>query len=86
MKVLLKEANAIVFKNSTFDVKPWDWKPESWDPSTHDFYKDHIWKKCQSLQISDQKEIFKVAWIEWQFDELTFWTPWKITITFETID
>ena len=82
MKIILKSVPAVVIKNSTFDVSPPE-KAWDWDPATHEVYKDLIWKKAQSVVISDQKASYKVWWADWKFADLPFWKAWKIVITFE---
>lgn len=82
-KIVLKSVDAVVMKNSEFDVSPWDGKADSWNPESHAIFKDLIGQKAQSVQISDQKEVYKIGWKAWTLDHLKFATKGKIVITFE---
>jgi len=84
-KIILKSSPAVVMKNSTFTVKPAE-KEWDWDPTTHEVYKNFIWQEVQTIQISDQKEIYKIWWKLWSFDNVPFGTPWRLVISFEPID
>jgi hypothetical protein len=81
-RIILKEVDCVVVKNSTFKVNPaqkeWDW-----DPTTHDVYKHYVWWYAQSIQLSDQKDTYKFwAW-PWELDDVRFWLNWKLVIYFE---
>jgi len=84
-KIVIKSLPAVVIKNSTFDLKAPE-KTWDWDFKTHDFYKQfEVGQKMQSVKISDQKNEYSIADIDWALNHLSFWTPWKIVVSFEPL-
>ena len=73
-RIVLRKLPASVIKNSTWNVDE--------QMSNNDTYKDLVWKKAQSVQITDQKDIYKVWGAEWMFNHLPFWTMGEIQIVF----
>ena len=81
-KVVLKEIPVVVMKNTTFKVKAWDGNPDSWNPADHEVFGQLIGQDAQSVQLSDWKDVYKLAWAKGQFDDLTFGQRGKILMTF----
>lgn len=73
--ITLVEKPAVVMKKS-------EWTPD-------ETFKDNktywplVGQKCESIQISDQKELYKIGWIAWSFDDISFGSTGTIKVTFE---
>lgn len=78
MKVILKSVDAVVVKNSSWDVSE-DFKDNAQ-------YKDLVGQKAQSVQISDWKDLYKIGGKDGTYNNLPFAKAGKITISFESYD